>query len=165
MLIGYVKKCGFKYGMAISDRSAGHGCARCSNQYVDDTNSLLTKNPELCEEWDYKLNEFGPDKFAPNSGKIANWICKLCSNKWKAVIRDRNRGNSCPKCFGKYSKKCDDWINSLNNPNIKKGVKIKISGFKRKLEVDGFDYSTNTIYEFYGDLWHGKFVIILKNIE
>lgn len=33
-------------------------------------------------------------------------------------------------------------------------VVIKISG--RIFKVDGFDPIINTIYEFYGDFWHGN---------
>lgn len=65
-------------------------------------------------------------------------------------------GSGCPKCCNIYSKKCEDWINSFNNLNIQKGVRMKISGSLGNLEFDGFDKSTNTIYEFYGDFWHGN---------
>lgn len=154
--VWWVYKCGFKWNSKICERSRGHNCPRCCNQFVDITNCLLTKNPDLCMEWDYENNSLPPSCFVPNSGKRVLWVCKKCGNKWEAVIRDRNRGGSCPVCYKRYSKKCEDWINSFDNPNIQKSIRIYIPGFKKKIEVDGFDKTTNTIYEFYGDLWHGN---------
>lgn len=70
------KKCGFKYKSSICGRHRGNGCRRCSGKYIDETNCLLTKSPELCKEWDYELNKLGPEKYSPHSNRYVNWICK-----------------------------------------------------------------------------------------
>ena len=46
------------------------------------------------------------------------------------------------------------WLDSFNNPNIKRNFHIRC-GEKRFL-VDGFDETTNTVYEFNGDYYHGN---------
>lgn len=59
-----------------------------------------------------------------------------------------------------YSIACIDWLNSLNNDNIQhalNGGEYKIPSTKYK--ADGYDPTTNTIYEFYGDVFHGNLSI------
>lgn len=45
-----------------------------------------------------------------------------------------------------------EWIKSLNIPGIVPQYKI----VELNITVDGFDPNTNTVYEFYGDYWHGN---------
>lgn len=61
-------------------------------------------------------------------------------------------GTNCPKCVKSVSKKETIWLNSLNIQH--RSVRIKTD--KRSFVVDGFDPKTNSIYEFYGDYWHGN---------
>jgi hypothetical protein len=61
-------------------------------------------------------------------------------------------GHGCPRCVHTTSSPEKEWLNSLNIPE--KHITIKIN--KRIFKVDGFDPATNTIYEFYGDYWHGN---------
>jgi hypothetical protein len=82
-------------------------------------NSLLSKNPEIAEEWDFESNlGMLPEYFAPYSNIEVNWKCKN-GHKYRAAIHSRTRGNSgCPYCGGK--KVC--WDNCLENlrPDIAK---------------------------------------------
>ena len=63
-------------------------------------------------------------------------------------------GHGCPKCSSSVSKKESSWFESINNPNIVKQFRIKTED--RHYVVDGYDPTTNTVYEFYGDFWHGN---------
>jgi len=147
--------CGFEWEATVNHRTvAESGCPKCSNRFVDETNCLLTLNPELCKEWDYDKNELGPDKFSLHSGQKIWWKCSKCDFEWESTINRRSSGQGCPNCVRKYSKKCHAWIDGFNNPNIGKGGWYTIEG--RNFEFDGFDKTTNTIYEFYGDYWHGN---------
>lgn len=69
-------------------------------------------------------------------------------------------GQGCPVCGVKYGKKEKEWLDSLNL-NLKRQHKISING--RNFFVDGYDPSTNTVYEFYGDFWHGNLNIYNLN--
>ena len=64
-------------------------------------NSLKTKNPELCKEWDFKKNSpLKPENFSFSSAHTVWWICKF-NHSWKASISNRNhatRPTGCPKC-------------------------------------------------------------------
>lgn len=58
----------------------------------------------------------------------------------------------CKQCNIHTSKAEEEWIKSLNNSNILRQYKIPDHPYI----VDGFDPCTKTIYEFYGDYWHGN---------
>lgn len=64
------------------------------------------------------------------------------------------QGQGCPLCAIGYcvSKKEKQWLNYKNIPNDKNNRQVKILGYM----VDGFMPETNTVYEFYGDFWHGN---------
>ena len=148
-------KCDFEWEARVYRRAKeGTGCPRCAGQFVDNTNSLLTLNPGLCKEWNYEKNELGPGSFTAHSGKVVWWKCSVCDKEWKSIINNRSKGQGCPSCAHRFSKKCSAWIDGFNNPNIEKGGGHTVEG--RNFEFDGFDKTTNTIYEFYGDYWHGN---------
>jgi hypothetical protein len=63
-------------------------------------------------------------------------------------------GSGCPKCSIQVSYIETKWLNYLNLPEEFRQVKIIIDS--NYFKVDGFDPNTNTIYEFYGDYWHGN---------
>ncbi len=67
----------------------------------------------------------------------------------------------CPKCVSKtHSKACVNWLESIMQSediyihHATNGGEYKIPG--TKYSADGFCEETNTIYEFYGDRWHGN---------
>jgi len=70
------------------------------------------------------------------------------------TARDHLAGHGCPVCPHTSSNKEQKWLDSLNIVNLDKQKSIKMNG--KWFKVDGFDPKTNTIYEFYGDFWHGN---------
>lgn len=64
------------------------------------------------------------------------------------------RGDGCPDCGGSISKGETKWLDSLNLPNIIRNKQIIING--KQIRPDAFDPTTNTLYEFNGDYWHGN---------
>jgi hypothetical protein len=63
-------------------------------------------------------------------------------------------GQGCPTCNHLISKAEIKWLDSLSVPEEFRHKTIKING--KNYIVDAFDFNTNTIYEFYGDYWHGN---------
>jgi hypothetical protein len=64
---------------------------------------------------------------------------------------DHLHGQGCPKCSHLISKPEIEFLDYM-------GVKernCRLSKWKQK-SVDGFDVTTNTVYEFLGDYWHGN---------
>jgi len=66
-------------------------------------------------------------------------------------------GRGCPSCNRNGSILENKWLDSYKIE--KKNRQIKIFNFF----VDGLDEKTNTIYEFYGDFWHGNLNKYNKN--
>lgn len=64
-------------------------------------------------------------------------------------------GQGCSKCRGNcISKKEVQWLDSLQVSDQYRQKSITING--KKYRIDAYDPNTNTIYEFYGDYWHGN---------
>ena len=78
------------------------GCPYCSGgRILAGYNDLLTINPKLIDEWDYKENKgIDPYTIGPNSNVKVAWVCKK-GHRWKAVVSQRNRGVGCPVCSNK----------------------------------------------------------------
>lgn len=70
---------------------------------------------------------------------------------------DHLLGHGCPDCVkNAYSKKSIKWLQSISNniQHAENGGEYRIPGTRWK--CDGYDPSTNTIYEFHGDAFHGN---------
>ena len=136
--VWWLGKCGHEWQMTVQDRVGRNcGCPICSGKrIVSGINDLLSRYPELCEEWNYEKNrEIGlfPEKIAPHSDKKAWWTCSTCGNVWQSKIDSRTRMRAgCPECGKKLvseSKyrpiKCletGEVFISLQNAEIKTGI-------------------------------------------
>lgn len=117
------------------------------------TKSRLGRENHL--EW-LKTSEYSiQEEYILSSTKVLH-MHNTCGHIWKVSPNNLRKLVGCPKCSKKaYSKMAIDWINSYNNPNIQhaeNGGEILLMGFY----VDGFDPTTNTVYEFHGNVWHGN---------
>jgi hypothetical protein len=65
-------------------------------------------------------------------------------------------GSGCPTCSSNSSKLEMQWLDSLGLPNDNIHRHCKIYIHNSYIKPDGFDPKTNTIYEFYGDYFHGN---------
>jgi hypothetical protein len=100
------------------------------------------------------------DKYIYNKTNYINRYTKVIitcprHGDFKQQPANHWNGCGCRKCtMNCISKKEIAWIILLNNPNIKTQHRININN--TYINVDGFDPITNTVYEFYGDFWHGN---------
>ena len=146
-----------KWKSTIINITNGSGCPFCSNKKINSQNNLFFLKPNIKAEWDFQENNkiglYG-DNISINSGKRANWIClKNINHKWSSTVHNKvGKNTQCPLCCKHVSKKETAWLNLLNINN--KYRQLSLQGLN-KIIVDGFDPKTNTIYEFYGDFWHG----------
>lgn len=96
------KICEYEWVAQIAHRTHGRrtGCPKCKRKKSNVFNSLLSLNPELSKEWNYKKNKgLEPKDFTVNSHKKVWWECKVCGYEWKEVINKRNEtDNSCFRC-------------------------------------------------------------------
>jgi predicted nucleic acid-binding Zn-ribbon protein len=134
----------------------GEGCPKCGNQLISE---LKTSN---IDEFILKANAIHNNKYSyTNSIYIDSYtkieiICSQHGKFWqKPNAHMQNAG--CPKCAGRISKKELAWLDFVGVPDDKQHRQVKLpfhSG--RKYKVDGYDPSTNTVYEFWGDYFHGN---------
>jgi hypothetical protein len=102
--VWWLGKCGHEWQMSVQDRAGQNcGCPICSGKrIISGINDLLSRYPELCEEWNYEKNRgigLSPEKIAPHSDKKAWWTCKTCGNVWHSKIDARTRMQAgCPEC-------------------------------------------------------------------
>lgn len=104
------QQCGHEWQTSIVNRTVGHNCDICATKQrkVTKKETIIRKrgsiSKELCLlDWDYEVNEHGPEYYTNGSGEIVGWKCHVCGYKWKTAIcdRTRDRKNGCPLCSGK----------------------------------------------------------------
>ena len=89
-------KSGHSWNAIVKSRTAGRGCAVCSNKKVlQGFNDLATTHPEIAKQadgWDPTSVTFG-------SAKRMSWVCDK-GHRWEAQISDR-RETGCAVCSGR----------------------------------------------------------------
>ena len=93
---------GHEWQASIHHRNNGSGCPICSNRLaLKGYNDLLTINPKLAKEWNFKKNgNLKPDMVTSNSNKKVWWRCDK-GHEWEISIYDRNNGSGCPICLNR----------------------------------------------------------------
>jgi hypothetical protein len=142
--------CGYEGTNSYSNiKRQNQGCPKCkqlityTNEEVD--NILISRDKKLVRL----------EVIKKNSDKI-KWICLKCKRNFccsvtSIITQDAN----CPFCgCVSTSKKEDKWLDLMGIPTENRRYKINFNN--KWIKVDGFDNLTNTVYEFYGDFWHGN---------
>ena len=110
-------KCGkgHEWKAMIRSRSDGRGCPYCSGRHaVSGINDLQTVNPALATEWNYERNSgLMPMDVLPKSNKKVWWKCSK-GHEWQSTVANRNNGNGCPYCLGKYAVKGENDLQTVN---------------------------------------------------
>ena len=110
-------KCGkgHEWQAMIRSRNDGRGCPYCSGRHaVNGKNDLQTVNPVLATEWNYERNcGLMPMDVLPNSNKKVWWKCSK-GHEWQSTVANRNNGNGCPYCLGRYAVKGENDLQTVN---------------------------------------------------
>jgi len=147
-------KCSYKWKTRIIHRYSGSGCPACNGKVATRINSLAALLPHIATEWNYNKNELGPDNFTSKSHKKVWWLCKNCKYEWSAIISSREK-HGCPKCAkSPVSISGSRWLDKLSIPYENREIMIKCNN--HRYIVDAYDPESNTIYEYFGDFWHGN---------
>ena len=80
-------------------------------------------------------------------------ICKK-HGKFKQRASVHLKGHGCSSCTKTTSNIEITWLDSLKIPTKYRQGRLKIGN--KFIKPDAYDPITNTIYEFYGDFWHGN---------
>jgi hypothetical protein len=125
----------------------GKGCSGCLRNTLDD---FLSKAKAVHKDrYDYSKVSY------KSSRESVEIICRkhgMFSQRADAHLA----GQDCKRCSNQISKAETQWLNYLNMPQRYRQAKLNCGGSKRRLTVDAYDPATNTVYEFYGDIWHGN---------
>jgi hypothetical protein len=133
----------------------GHYCPHCNgNARYDDVTfrkklNTVNKNIEVLDHY-------------TNATTNLTVKCTSCEHTWKPRPYNLLNGYGCPQCSknNKFSKKAITWLRYLEKTtgaviqHAKNYGEFRIPGTKYR--CDGYDAGTNTVYEFYGDYWHGN---------
>lgn len=137
-----------------SGHMSGRGCRKCGCKEVMTLENFIDRAriAHPYDDYDYSKFYFSGARY---SGII---ICKIHGEFNMCPDRHLNRScRGCPICYSKKRYLQEYWLdNEIKLPKSKKYREVKIKIGKKKVIADGFDSNTNTIYEFYGDFWHGN---------
>lgn len=129
----------------------GWACPDCTNYRKNIEQSFLKEAKEAHgNEYDYSKVVY------KNCHAKVEIICKIHGSFFQQP-RIHASGARCQKCERfTTSKIARNWLKTLNLPNLRT-FDSPLGEFtipETRWRVDGYDDTTNTIYEFHGDYWH-----------
>jgi DNA-directed RNA polymerase subunit M/transcription elongation factor TFIIS len=129
------------------------GCYKCGREKVADKQRKSTeeyvKNASIIHNNTY---DYSDTEYIGAHSKI-DIICNT-HGKFQQKAGDHAKCHSCPKCTNNISKEETKWLDSLNIPEEYRQQLLYIRD--TKVKTDAYDPITNTIYEYWGDFWHGN---------
>jgi len=131
----------------------GTGCPKCFREKLKVINSLTL------DQFIEKSIYIHQDNYDYSMVKYYNYlqpviiICKI-HGQFLQCPQHHLQGSGCDKCAQVISKKEIKWLDILGIPEQDRNINLKINS--RLIKTDAYDCITNTIYEFYGDFWHGN---------
>lgn len=130
---------------------SGQGCKICKNVFLSKSRtSNLEDFIEKANVIHKNKYDYSQSIYLSSYDKIGI-ICPFHGIFYQNV-NSHLSGSGCKKCKNLYKE--NKWLDSLNI--VEKYRQYRILLNNRLFIVDGFDPMTNTIYEFYGDYWHGN---------
>lgn len=125
---------GHAYDATVDKRTLGQGCPFCANRrLLVGFNDLKTRYPEVAEDWDYELNEGGPENYKYCAYISAHWKCKKCGSKWESLIKDRVKA--------KYG--CKNCAKIARGQAISESHALRSGGIQNPLLLEEWDYEQN----------------------
>ncbi len=130
------------------------GCPKCKGSRISSTKSM--SNEEFIE----KARNIHGDKYDyskvnyKNAHIHVNIICPKHGVFSQTPNNHLYIQNGCPCCGKNTSKVADDWLDSLNVPKENREKHLSLNN--KVYKVDGYIPETNTVYEYFGNFWHGN---------
>jgi hypothetical protein len=135
---------------------SGRGCPECGDIKMGEAHKsslgyFLNKSKETHGDvYDYSSIDFRGDHIK------VDIVCKI-HGIFSQMPYAHTRGSGCPQCAAHAYNSSNlekEWLDFISLSEEKRQASIRING--KLFKLDGFDPDTNTIYEFYGDYWHGN---------
>lgn len=126
-----------------------HGCKKCSPSAPRTLGFFLkAAKKRFGDRYDYSLVDFVDMK------KPVKIICETHGVFEQPPGWHLKNSIGCQQCSYNVSGKETAWLDSLDLPQTaKRQAKVKLGG--RLRNVDAYDPASKTIWEFWGDWWHG----------
>jgi hypothetical protein len=124
----------------------GRGCPVCGHTARKSINEFIARATTIHNNF----YDYSRSKYTNSSARILI-ICPK-HGKFYQSPNKHLMGQGCPKCRGQISKLELNFLDYLKIPNTHGARQVCIS----RKRVDGYDDTTNTIYEFLGDYFHGN---------
>lgn len=128
----------------------GVNCEKCIGRLVIDTESFINQSKEIYKN----LYNYEKTVYLKSNEKVII----ICKKHGDFLIRPSDHIGihqvGCQKCSSRISKPENEWLNSLKIKGLLRQYLLKFKN--KKYIVDGYDPKTKTIYEFYGDYFHGN---------
>lgn len=133
----------------------GDGCPICG--FEKTANDRRNSMEEILEQAKLLHNDkYDYSHFIYKNNRIKGIIiCSKHGTFQQCMDGHINQKQGCPNCSNIVSKLESEWLDFLNVPTeYRQPKKMKINNLQFK--PDAYNPATNTIYEFYGDYWHGN---------
>lgn len=152
----FCKNCLKTFNQNPSDHLKGRGCRNCGilPRTIKSTKSLQNFISES-NQIHKNLYDYSKSIYINNKIKI-EIICKIHGSFWQQPVNHVIYAHGCKLCntYKSSSKIENEWLDSLSVPIEDRQKTLLINN--KHYYVDAFVEKTNTIYEFFGDFWHGN---------
>jgi hypothetical protein len=127
----------------------GHGCPECAPKKQNKSNDIFISQSKKIHDDKYHYIEDYKGAHVPISIE-----CPIHGD-FLQTPNSHLKGRGCPDCqYSNSSKMEKSWLDILSIDKKYRNAFIKIDG--KLYKFDAYIPETNTIYEFYGDFWHGN---------
>ncbi len=131
-----------------------HGCPQCGGSNPGSTKEFTKRVKQIhMDKYDYSKVDY-----INNKVKV-ELVCPVHGSFFQTP-KKHLVGHGCIKCSHLISKVETKWLDEQNVSKEYRQFKINID--KKWFKVDGFNPETNTIYEFFGDYFHGNLKLFKK---
>jgi hypothetical protein len=140
----------------------GAGCPACKKEKVSQARTMgAAEFIQRAQEKHHNKYDYSLVEYKNLTEKVAI-ICQR-HGSFEQKPREHLSGSGCQLCSASsISKVSQEWLDQLKIMSLVREYRITIG--MRTLVVDGYDSATNTVYEFYGDYWHGNPKIFLADM-
>jgi len=133
-----------EFEQSPNDHLNGHGCKFCGGTSRLSTQIFIERSMIVHHSnYDYSKVEYK---------SVDDKVIIVCKKHeiFKQTPRSHLQGSGCPICYQNSSKLENEWLDSINVKKENRQIKIF------EYTVDGYCPITKTVFEFYGDFWHGN---------
>jgi protein-arginine kinase activator protein McsA len=128
----------------------GSGCPKCNNIRKRTTLSEFIKISNIVH---HDMYDYSHVDYTTTHDKV-KIICRTHGFFLQAPVKHMT-GLGCTQCGATVSNAELRWLEYHDIPETTVNRQVRLQIGRSKYTVDGFDATTNTVYEFWGDFWHG----------